>query len=254
MTRPIFYHNDRFRLGVLSGSASGEDNLPGRIADGDISLAYNFVSGASPSGEVTVTLSGAAFLPSALVLAKVTNVSGYTLTLESEDVGGGNNATAVSAQLGDIVSGVFVPSGAGAVAREVWRLTLTGAGGLPTAKVFEAMLADSFEFVRSVEVGVPRTRVRQRSRIDVPGGQPFTQRQGPTLKRTAYTYVTISSGEIADVESFIDSIDGGESFFHTDDRGESYWAELLNKDQGFDDQAGVFTVAMNVGEIRTDDT
>lgn len=249
--RPKFYYNDRFRLGTLSGSEATSVNPVERVADGDMGLYYQATCGATPSGIVQVELPSD-MLPSALVIAKATTLSGYRIILESEDVGGGNSAVRVDEVVSSgITSVVYAVSGGGA-ARRVWRLTMSGTIGLPVIWLYEAMLADEQLMPRSNEVGVERARVRQYSRVAIPGGTPFTKRDGPRLRRTGYAFVVLSGSEVQGLEDFVDGIEGGEFFFHVDDRGEQYMAELLNPGQVFADQAGVFNVRMSVQEVESD--
>jgi len=244
---PVFYHSNLFALGTLTGTASGTFNPLRRIADGDIGLPYNFTTGDPPIGSAELTLSGAA-LPVALVMVRMEQVSGYRLILESEDVGGGNNVTVIDDTLSDVFSAVYPISGSSA--RRVWRLTLSGVSGLAVARVYESMLASTYTFPRPVEVGVSRTRIRQCNRIDIPGGQPFTQQMGPMLRQNDYSFFAISGSEIDALEEFILAIDDGGSVYHEDDLGAAFWAEVFAKDLQLDDQAGVFGVQMTAREVR----
>lgn len=249
--RPKFYYNDRFKLGTLSGSLDTNINPVERAADADMGMYYVATSGTPPSGVVQVTLPSDA-LPHSLVIAKAAALSGYRLILESEDVGGGNNAVRVDETTGSGTSAVYAVSGGGGSARRVWRLTMSGTSGLSPLWLYEAMLADLQLMPRSNAVGVERTRVRQFTRTPIPGGTPFVKRDGPRLRRTGYSFTVVSGSEVAGLEQFVDGIDGGEFFFHVDDRGEQYMAELLNPGQVFDDEAGVFSVRMSVQEVESD--
>jgi hypothetical protein len=249
--RPIFYYNDRFRLGTLSGSNVMVVNPVERVADGFVGLSYTMTSGTLPtaSGSVQVTLA-VDDVPHSLVIAKATTLSGYRIILESEDVGGGGNAVRVDeAVTSAATSVVYAISGDAGSARRVWRLTLSGdtAGG--QAHIYEAMLADRQLMPRSNEVGVERSRVRQYTRMVVPGGQPFVVRDGPRIRSTRYSFTVLSGSEVAGLEAFVDGIEGGEAFFHVDDRGEQYMAELPNPSQVFSDAAGVLSIDMLVREV-----
>lgn len=247
---PKFYYNDRFRLGTLSGSNATGLNPVERVSDGFMGMAYAATSGVTPSGIVQVTLTEAD-VPHSLVIAKASMLSGYRLILESEDVGGGNNAVRVDETVPvvtGITSVVYAISG-GSAARRVWRLTMSGVSGQSPLQLYEGMLADLQDMPRSNSVGVTRTRVRQFTRTPVPGGQAFVVRDGPRLRRTRYSFVVVSGSEVTGLEQFVDGIDGGEAFFHIDDRGAQYMAELLTPDQVFDDSAGTFSVDMTVQEV-----
>jgi len=248
MALPTFYHSNILPLGTLSGSQDSVTNPVGRVADGDIGLVYVFTTGDPPVGAVQVTVSGAV-LPVALVIARATQVSGYRLIVESEDVGGGNNAVRVDELLDDISNAVYLISGS-AIPREVWRITLSGVSGLAAAKVYEMQLAYEFQFAIPPQVGVDRLRIRQMTRIEIPGGQAFTQKLGPVLLQNTYDYVATSGDEISELEAFVESIDDGASVFHVDDRGAQYWAEVFAKDFALDDQAGVYFASVTTREVR----
>jgi len=247
MALPTFYHSSILPLGTLSGDQDTATNPVARIADGDIGLVYVFTTGDPPVGVAQVTLSGAA-LPDAFVLARVSQVSGYRLIVESEDVGGANNVTVIDEVLDPITHGVFPISGSSA--RAVWRVTLSGVSGMAVARVYEMQLAYAFTFARPPQVGVQRMRIRQMNRIEIPGGQAFTQQLGPVLLQNTYKYIALSGTEIGAMEEFVDAIDDGASVFHVDDRELTYWAEVFAKDFAFDDQAGVYSVDVTAREVR----
>ncbi len=249
--RPRFYYNDRFRLGTLSGQTDSDTNPVERVADGDVGLYYVATSGAPPVGIIQVTLP-TDDMPHSLVVSKATTLSGLNLKLESEDVGGGNNAVRVNETVTSGVTSVVYAISGGSDARQVWRLTISGVTTSGQLNVYEAMLADLQLMPRSNEVGVQRTRVRQFTRIAVPGGAPFTKRDGPRLRRTAYSFTVKDGAEVQALEAFVDGIEGGEFFFHVDDRGERYVAELASPGQVFSDAAGVYSVNMTVQEVETD--
>ncbi len=253
--RPKFYYNDRFRLGPLSGSTMADDNPVARIADGDVGLYYLVTSGDPPVGVLQLTMpSGDPVGPTHLVIGKASNLNGYRLTLVSEDVDGGNQNNRVLVDLAtDTYNYVVEVIGPAWSPRSVWRLTISGlTSGMEPAKLYEAMLADEQEMPRSNEVGVERTRVRQFTRIPVPGGTPFTKRDGPRLRRTGYSFKVLDGAEVAAMEAFVDAIEGGEFFFHIDDRAEQYMAELAGPGQVFSDTAGVYSINMTVQEVESD--
>lgn len=237
MPAPIVYHSNAFSLGVLSGTHNADDNPVSRVADGSVNLAYDVSTLAVTSGIVQVTLTTAA-RPDALVLTRGAAISGARFVLESEDVGGGNNATELD----------FTPSGntvplvqtiSGGTARRVWRLTVSG--GTPPVQLHEVQLATAYQLPRSPQVQVTRTKVRQFTRIPIAGGQPFVKHDGPNLRRTLCTFILISGTEVTEAEAFVNAVEGGQAFTLVDDRAETYWAELLGADVPFQDEAGVFT-------------
>lgn len=245
--RPITYYGNLFSLGTLSGSNSTSSNSVARIADGSISLDYQLTSGLTPSGDIQVTLSTAQ-TASALTVPSGLAVSGHRFILESEDVGGGNNATILDFTLSS-TSGTFVREFSGATARKVWRLTVSGTLSGSQFTTREVTLSDKLQFPRSPAVGVPRSSVRQFSRINIPGGQPFVKRDGPKLKRTAYTFVVLSGAERDSIDTWIEGIEGGEAFYFIDDEAGEYWAEVPDPPIPFQDEAGVHNLIMTFQEI-----
>ncbi len=249
--RPKFYHNDRFRLGTLSGSTNSPTNPMARACDGDVGLYYVLTSGSPPFGRLEVELPTTE-IPYALVISKAAQLSGCQILLESTTLARATWATRVNELASGAVSEVFVVSGDSGLARHVWRLTVSGVTVSGQLQLYEAMLADLQEMPRSNEVGVERTRVRQYTRIPIPGGAPFVKRDGPRLRRTGYSFTVLDGAEVQALEAFVDSVDGGEFFFHVDDRGEQYVAELANPGQVFTDTAGVYSISMVVQEVETD--
>lgn len=250
MARPIVYYDNLFSEGTLSGSNSTASNPVRQVADGSINLDYQVTSGVTPSGEFQVTL-GAARAPEALVLARGEVLSGMRFILESEDADGSNNATVLDFTL-QADTDRFASGISGATARRVWRLTISGLSGQAQAQAHEIMLAEQLTLSRSPLLGVDRTRVRQFTRIPVPGGQPFVKRDGPRLRRTAYQFILSSGSQVTDVEDFVDAVEGGQAFFLSDDLGQQYFAELLGSDVQFDDQAGEYGVSLAFLEVRAD--
>lgn len=247
--RPIAYHSNLFSSpGTLSGTHDASDNPAERVADGSVNLAYNASTVAVTSGIVQVTLTTAA-RPDALVLARAGAISGARFILESEDVGGGNNATELDFTPASNTVPV-VQTISGGTARQVWRLTVSG--GAPPVQLHEAQLATQYQLPRSPDLLVRRTKVRQFTRIAVAGGQPFVKRNGPGLRRTLCTFVLISGAEVTAAEAFVDAVEGGQAFTLVDDRAETYWAELLEAAVPFDDTAGVFTVSLTFQEISAE--
>lgn len=250
--QPKFYYNDRFRLGTLSGSTDTDLNPVERVADSSIGLPYIVTSGSPPVGIVEVTLaSGNAQNPTHFVVGRSTDLDGYRLIVESEDIGGGNNAVRLDTTLSAAtLQGVWTLSGGSA--RAIWRLTISGTGVLDPVQLYEAMLADEQAMPRSNEVGVDRDYIRQFKRQAVPGGEPFVVREGPRLRRTDYQFTVLSGSEITALENFVDTIEGGEAFYHIDDLGQEYWAELGSQTQPFRDEAGVYFVSLAVLEVAVD--
>jgi hypothetical protein len=251
--RPKFYYNDRWRLGTLSGSEDGALNPVERVADSSIGLAYIATSGGTAPGVIeTVMPSGVTVNPTHFVMARSTDLDDCRLIVESEDPNGGNNAVRLDVTISaTTTSGVWTLSGG--TARAVWRLTLSGTGaGSPAVSVYEMQLADEPIMPRSNEVGVSRDWLRQFRRQAIPGGEPFVVREGPRLRRTQYQFVVISGAELTSLQSFVEDIEGGQAFFHVDDLGQEYWAELGTQTQPFRDEAGVYAVAMTVLEVAVD--
>jgi hypothetical protein len=110
-------------------------------------------------------------------------------------------------------------------------------------------LSNKFQFPRSPEVGVNRVKVRQFSRIHIPGGQPFVKKDGPVLKRTGYQLVAISGAEVDSINTWIDGVAGGESFYFKDDLASEYWAEVPEPPFPFQDEAGVDRLSVTVQEV-----
>jgi hypothetical protein len=94
--------------------------------------------------------------------------------------------------------------------------------------------------------------VRQFTRIPVPGGQPFVKRNGPGLRRTLCTFTLVSGVEVTEAEAFVDAVEGGQAFTLVDDRSETYWAELMEGDVPFRDNAGIFAVSLTFQEISAE--
>jgi len=245
---PIIYWGNFFAEGALSGSTSTDANPGRRVGDGSINLPYEATSGSPPSGVIQVTLSEAK-APDAFVLVLGDVTSGTRFTLESEDLGGGNNATILDFTL-TADTDRFVQTITGATARAVWRLTVVS--GAAQASFRELQLASAQQLPRSPEVGIDRTRVRQFTRIPIPGGQPFVKREGPRLRRTLYSFVAISGLEVSGLERFADGVEGGDAFTLVDDLAAQYWSELVESDVGFPDQAGVFTMQLGFQEIAVE--
>lgn len=247
---PRFYYNDRFRLGVLSGSESTTLNPVRRVADGSITLPYAATSGVTPSGIVLVTLASADD-PTHFIVARASILSGYTFKLEKEDVGGGNNETVLNETLTSGINAILTISGS-ATKRKVWRLTVMAASGATPIKIFEMGLMDKELMPRSNEVGVTRTDMLQFTRTEIPGSEPFTVGDGPSRIRTNYSFVVISGAEVTGVRNFILGVSRGEHFMHTDDLGRSYWSEMPGKDVPMNDEAGLYRWSVTVQEVATD--
>lgn len=252
--RPKFYHNDRLRLGTISGQYNSLTNPVRRVADGSITVFYLATSGTTPTG-VFETRIASGFAdpqnPTHFVIPRaLPTLSGYRLIVHSEDLDGANQAVRLDITTTSGEHGVFTLSGG--AARRVWRITISGTASMIPLQLFEAMLADEYETARPPIVGVQRIRSRQFTRIPILGSQAFVKRGGPRLRRTQYSIPLISGIEIDGLRTFIDSIEGGNPFFLIDDLGDAYFAELLGEGAGEDDEAGVYAVTMAVQEIRVD--
>lgn len=249
---PTIYHSNLYALGTLSGALDTDLNPVERVADGSVNLSYEAATSAVASGEIQVTLVTAA-RPNALTLPRVDpgSAASVRFILESEDVGGGNNATELDFVVSDFSAPTVQAIGAG-TARRVWRLTVSGAAGFGPVDVYEAQLATKYEFPRRPIVPVDRARVRQHTRFSIAGGQPFVKRDGPTLRRTLYTTMLTSGSQISGAEAFVDAVDGGQSFTLVDDRAETYWAEMLGSEIPFQDEAGVYTWSPLFQEVNAE--
>lgn len=255
MPRPIVYYGNHMTSGTLSGSTESTDNPVREVADGSINLGYAVTTDVSPtahSGQVDLVLN-AAVRPAAFILPRCSLVSGLTLLLQSmDDVGGTNLATVVSADISTLTTFYKAEISSGETPRAVWRLLISGVSGLVPAKVHESQLAVTrTQFARSPEVSVSRIRVRQFTRIPVPGGQPFVKKDGPRLRRYTYNFVLVSGAtENNPMRDFVDAVEGGEAFTTQDDLGDCYWAELLGNEINEGDSAGVSRWATAIQEIR----
>lgn len=247
--KPLFYINDRLRLGALSGSEDNTFNPKERLADGSITLPYTATSGTTPAGAFGVTLpSGES--PDYFTIGKATALSGTSFQVFAEDIGGGNSTLRASGAVSGSPS-TFVLALSGAPPRRVWRIEVSGANGADQLQVFEAGLNDRIQLTRPL-VGVTRQAIRRFSRIDIRGSQPFVRREGPLLRQYQYALVLISGQQTDDYRTLIEDLDGGQFFLHTDDLGESYWAELPTADPIEADDAGLSTVGLTTREVRSD--
>jgi hypothetical protein len=247
--KPIAYHSNLFALGTLSGTYDSVTNPVRRIADGSINLPYTLASGATPTGQVLVTLTSAQ-LPEALAVPySPATMSGLRFILESGPAAGGPWTTVLDVTQGDVDRFVEEFTTSGQVA---WRLTVSGTPGLPSFRPHEVMLAFKVEFPRTPQVGVARTRVRQYTRLPIPGGQPFVKRDGPRLRRTRYVCVAVSGSEVASMEELADALEGGQAFYFVDDLAQEYFAEMPEAEINFEDAAGVYTIQPVVLEVRAD--
>jgi len=254
--------------GTLSGTNASTTNPVRQVADGSINLGYVVTpTGQSlTSGSVYVTLASAQTL-SGLSIPKGLIPSGYTLKLQSmsnavTEAGLTTHYTlVVSAETEFVLTTV-----SGASPALVWRVMLSGVSGLAPARTHEIQLFTSqFQF-GDVQVGIDRGHVRQFSRIGIPGGQPFVRREGPKLERSPYSFVSITSAQLAaggpglsefvtdgdGLVAFIDAIDGGDAFTLTDDLGRSYWAELLDPEPAQRDVGEVSSWLLTFQEIKVE--
>lgn len=252
--KPTFYHNDRLRLGTLSGQHNAVNNPVRRVADGSITLPYLATSGTTPTGAIETRIaSGFADPqnPTHLVIPRAAaTLSGYRILVHSEDLDGSNQDVRLDVTSTSGESAVYTLSGG--TARRVWRITFSGVSGQALLQTYEIMLADEYQAARPPLVGVDRIRGRQYTRIPIQGSQAFVKREGPRLRRTRYTIPLISGTEIDGLRSFIDSIEGGNPFFHIDDLGDQYFAEMMGEGADEADEAGVYEVDITVQEIKVD--
>ncbi len=257
MPAPIVYYDNLLLSGTLSGSEQSTDNPVRQVADGSINLGYTHTSDVSPtahSGSVYLTLTSPQE-PATFILPRCELHSGMTLKLQSmDDVAETNLATVLTQEVSGELAFYKADLPGGGTPRAVWRILISGASGLVPAKVHEAQLAvTKTQFARSPQVEVARTRVRQFTRLAVPGGQPFVKRDGPRLRRTAYNFILISGVEADALRDFVDAVEGGEAFTFEDDQSACYWAELLGNDIPENDSAGVSSWAqLTFQEIKVD--
>jgi len=248
MAIPKFYYDDQFRGGTLSGSESSTTNPVRRVADGDITIAYTATSGLTPSGVVSGLLSAAA-RPDALVICRAASLSGHRITVVSSEPDGSSPFTEFDDVVTDSASSVLTLSGS--TARQSWVVSISGVSGLDQLSIYDAMLATELELPRSVEIGVNRTPVRQYARIPIRGSQAFTQRLGPVLRSRGYSFIAVSGSELDSVSDFVESMESGEIFYHVDDQGAGFCAEL-SQEVGFQDSAGVYALSVDLIEVAVD--
>ncbi len=250
--KPKFYVNDRLRKGTLSGSEDDSRNPEERLADGSITLGYTATTGTTPSGEYQVAISGEAFAPEALVIARADALSGTTFQVISETLAGASTLVVASGDVTGSPSNFVLAIPSGATPREVWRVQVTGPTSGTQVTIYESMLADLVELDRLPQVGISRVRIRQFTRTAIPGGQPFVKRDGPNLRRTGYSYILTSGTEIEEMRGLITALAGGEFFFHVDDLGAQYWAEVMGDGLDEADEAGVSSAGLTVQEVASD--
>lgn len=252
MPRPILYHGNLLLSGSVSGTQDSSSNPVRKVRDGSVNLPYTVTADVAgiQSGSVTLQLTVAAS-PDAFVLPRCDLLSGHTITLESmDDLAETNLATVHTVTLTSATE-FYLQELASPTARKVWRLEISGATALAAqGKVHEFQLADKYQLPRSPEVNVARTRVRQFTRLPIPGGQPFVKRDGPRLRQNGYSLVILSGSEVDTLRNFVDTVEGGQAFTMTDDLQESYWAELLSANLEEEDEAGVSRVTLQFQEIK----
>lgn len=254
--KPIVFYDNLMLSGSVSGTEQSTDNVVREVADGSINLGYTVASDVSPtlqSGSVTLVLVSAQ-LPVTFILPKCELQSGHTLKLQSMTDVGGTDTVDLITQTFSGETRFFKQDLPATSGQFVWRVLISGASGLEPPLVHEIQLATTkYQVARPAQVLVDRTRVRQFTRIPVPGGQPFVKRDGPRLRRYGYTFILVSgAAEIAPARDFIDAVEGGEAFTLQDDLGDCYWAELLGNDISEADSAGVSTLRLTFQEIKVD--
>jgi hypothetical protein len=259
--KPLIYYGNLWAQHTLSGTNTASDprGAVRRVADADLSNPYQLVDGDPEtiegivSGQVQMTTQGLS--PTGFAMVRMSQCSGFIARLISEDVGGGNQTvhderTLVSDDPYHVA--LDPPDGTG----EVWRFEMVGTtSGIGIPLIHEMLLGTLYE-VDAPQIGVQRRRQRQSNRLPIPGGQPFWMRFNGQLRCNAYNFVFAEDDGVADsfaVEgalAFVEGVEDGGPFFHVDDRGEEYWAELLGESIDFDDQAGVWSVNFVICEVR----
>ncbi len=253
MAIPKFYYSNNFARGTLSGTSSDETNPVRRVSDSDRTLRYTLLDSVGPdvtTGMVDVTLATADNTRTHFVMVSGFALSGWTLDVESEDTDGSNNANHQSYAMSGDEPFVLTLSGI-STARRRWRARLTSVSGITDSPyIYEMMLAKEYTFPSDFRpvIGVARSTVHNYQRLDVPGAAPFKFRLGEDFERVAYT-LAMPESSVSGFNNFLRENDGGEPFWHIDDKGRGYWAELVSLEQAYDDQAGFFTFVVAVQEI-----
>jgi len=253
MSIPTFYYSNAFAAGTLSGTSSDEANPVRRVSDSDRTLRYTLLDSVGPdvtTGMVDVTLATASKAYTHFVMVSGYALSGWTLDVESEDTDGGNNANHQSYAMSGDEPFVLALSGL-TTARRVWRARMTSTSGITDSPyIYEMMLAKQYTFPSGFKpvIGVQRTTIHNYQRLNVPGAAPFKFRLGADYERVSYSLV-MPVTEVSGFISFIQENDGGEPFWHVDDKSRGYWAELRDMQVNFDDQAGIYSFSITVQEI-----
>lgn len=259
---PIIYYDNLLLSGTLTGTRASQTNPVRLVDDGSINVPYTITSAqTTQSGSVYVTLTSAQ-LPAALSIPKCVIPSGYTLKLQSMSnaVNETGLVTVLSATFTSETRSYLAELPSGTVAATIWRVMLSGVSGLVSARVHEVQLAPTRAVLGVPQVGIARRKIRQYARTPVPGGQPFVRRDGPILDASTYVLVAISGApsdtpglsDQGTIEAFIQAVDGGDAFTITDDLARTYWAELVDMEPDFNDEAGAFTWKLNIQEIEID--
>lgn len=251
MAVPLIYYSNLFAQGVLSGTNIDEAFPVRRVADDNITLPYPIVSGTVSgllSGQVQVT-AASGVTRDYFILVRGESLSGHEFTVFSDDIGGGSFAThGTQAASGDAP---FVLELTGtATARRVWGVIVSGTvSGLPTPRVFEMMLPKRLVFPRRPQIGVSRSVIHQKQRLEIPGGAPFVVRLGEDFQQDVYTMIAEETLVASGLRAFVRENDGGQPVWHVNDKAESYWGETPDAEFRFDDQAGVEFFNLTVREI-----
>jgi len=252
MALPQFYYANLLAGGTLSGTSSDEANPVRRVSDSDRTLKYSLLDSVGPdvtTGQVDVTLATAA-TRDYFVMVSGYALSGWTLSVESEDTDGGNNATHGSQVLSGDEPFILALSGT-STPRRVWRVKMVSVSGITTSPdLYEMMLAKQYVLPSGYrpQIGVQRSTVQNYQTLRIPGSAPFKFRLGQDFEQVTYQLVT-PSGQVAGFKSFTQENDGGEPFWHVDDLGRAYWAEMRTPEIQYDDQAGVYFFNVPVQEI-----
>jgi hypothetical protein len=256
--RPIVYYGNFYiASGTLSGTNTDTASVKSavrRVADADLSLAYQLVSG--DPGAITGVVSGQVALysdgvvPTGFVMVHGELLSGFVATLWSEDTGAVNPQTHDSRTLTSDAPYHFAISGVSG-GTEQWRYSLSGTtSGLGIPHLHELLLGTRYQFPRSPQVNVQRSIVRRFTRHEIPGGQPFVFKQGTNLRETLYTFQVISGTEVDNLRAFVSGVEGGEPFFLVDDLEEAYWAELVQGNVTFSDDFGLWEAQLGFREVK----
>ena len=250
---PIIYYGNALLSGSLSGENDSSANPVARVRDGSVNLPYTHVlSGASRLDTVAVVLTSAV-QPDSIAFPKCALTSGVRVQVWQASGIGAPDLNEVLDETLPSDTSFYLADLSATSGNLTWIVGISATAQQPLPQyVHEILLARKYTPPRSPEVSVTRTRLRQFTRLPIPGGQPFTKRDGPMLRNTLYSFVVLSGAEVDALRNFISEIDGGQSFVITDDLGSSYWAELIGSNVPEQDDAGVSSISLQFQEVKVE--